>query len=66
MVFDKSRKTMNSYNTPFGDLLIGITTSDIISSEKDDKISATVEYVLDVNYEFLSNCKLTLNITERK
>lgn len=66
MVFDTNKKTMNNYSTPFGNLLIGIDTSDIKCEETDDKISVIVSYALDVNYEFLSNCKLKLSITPRK
>lgn len=66
MIFDTERKTLNNYSTPFGNLLIGISTSDISINESKEKLAIEVEYILDVNYEFLSNCKLNLCVTERK
>ena len=65
MAFDKDRRTENSYNTPFGNILIGVDTSAISFNESEDCISVAVNYALDVNYEFLSNCKLKLEIRPR-
>lgn len=66
MVFDKKTKTMSNYNTPFGNIVIGIDTSDISFSESDNTIFVNVDYALDVNYEFLTNCQLKLKINSRE
>lgn len=62
MVFEKDKKNMTYYDTPFGSLLIGIaaTDLDVKSSEKD--INVTVQYALDVNYEHLADCTISMNI----
>lgn len=65
MIFDRAQKTMSNYRTPFGNLLIGIDTSDIVIHQTNDSILVNVDYSLDVNYEFLTNCQLKLKISER-
>ena len=66
MIFDKNQKTMSNYNTPFGNLVIGIDTSDIIVQQSENNISVNVDYALDINYEFLTTCQLKLNIKARE
>lgn len=62
MIFEKDKKNMTCYGTPFGNLLVGIAAThvDVKSSEKN--IDVTVQYALDVNYEHLSDCTIHLNI----
>lgn len=66
MVFDINNKTMSNYATPFGNLVIGIDTSDIKITQSEDSVSAEVSYALDINYEYLTDCKLKLNIRSNK
>jgi len=63
MVFDKDNKTVSNYTTPYGDMVIGISTNGLQLSELEDKISLSIDYALDINYQFLANCKLNVNIT---
>lgn len=62
MVFEKDKKNMTYYDTPFGSLLLGIaaTNLEIVDREKD--IDVTVQYALDVNYEHLADCSISMNI----
>ncbi len=62
MIFEKDKKNMTYYGTPFGNLLIGIaaTSVDVKSSEKN--IDVKVQYALDVNYEHLADCTINLNV----
>ena len=62
MVFEKEKKNMTYYDTPFGSLLIGIaaTNLEIVNGEQD--IDVTVQYALDVNYEHLADCSISMNI----
>lgn len=65
MVFDEKRKTLSSYGTPFGNILIGIDTETVSCEEGEDRISLSVDYALEVNYEFLANCKLKVDISSK-
>lgn len=66
MVFEKNRKNMTSYMTPYGNILIGIDTESISLKEKEDQIRLEVEYSLDANYQHLADCKIELELRSRE
>ena len=53
MVFEKNRKNLTYYKTPYGQMLI------------EDKINVSVDYELDVDHEPLADCKIRMNITSK-
>lgn len=53
MVFQENRKNLTNYNTPFGQILIGIDTKKIQVDEKEDDIVVEVDYSLDVNLSLI-------------
>ena len=66
MVFQENKKNLTNYNTPFGQILIGIDTKKIEIKEQKDKIVVDVDYSLDINYEFLSDCHIKINICSKE
>lgn len=66
MVFQENKKNLTNYNTPFGQILIGIDTKRIQINEQEDKIVVDVDYSLDINYEFLSDCHIRINICSKE
>lgn len=66
MLFEENKKSLTNYATPFGNILIGIDTKKITLTEESDKIQIDVDYALEANYEFLADCKINIEITERK
>ncbi len=66
MLFEENKKSLTNYATPFGNILIGIDTKKITLTESNDKIQIDVDYALEANYEFLADCKINIEITERK
>lgn len=66
MIFQENKKNLTNYNTPFGQILIGIDTKKIQIDEKPDNIVVNVDYALDINYEFLSDCHITVNIISKQ
>ncbi len=62
MVFEEDKKNMTNYRTPYGNLLIGLDTSRVSFTEKEDEIKVSVEYTLDVNYEYLADCSIEIKI----
>ncbi len=66
MVFEENKKNLTNYNTPFGQILVGIDTKRIQIEEKPDNITVDVDYALDINYEFLSDCHITVNIASKQ
>ena len=66
MIFEVNRKNITYYNTPFGDLQIGIHTTSIKVAEEEEQIIVNIKYELDINYSHVSDCEIQIKITSRK
>lgn len=66
MVFEENKKNMTNYATPFGDILIGIDAKKVSMAEEDSHIRVNVDYALEVNYEHLADCKITMDIKPKE
>ena len=62
MVFENGKKNVTYYGTPFGNVLLGLDTRGVEVEEKEEEISIEVRYGMDVNYEFLADCHIRMNI----
>ena len=62
MTFEKNKRNMTNYVTPYGSLLLGIDTDRIDITESDDSINIDIDYALDINYEHMLNCKIKMEI----
>lgn len=62
MVFEENKKNMANYATPFGDILVGIDARDILLKEEEEAIDLKVNYALEVNYEHLADCQISMSI----
>lgn len=65
MVFEEHKKNMTNYATPFGDIIIGIDTKRVGMREQEKRMTVSVDYSLEVNYEFLSDCTITMEIWDK-
>lgn len=65
MVFEKNKKNMTGYNTPYGNIVLGIDTKKIHIARESDRIVVDVEYVLDMNYEYYADCKIIMDIRSK-
>ena len=66
MTFEPEKKSLTSYVTPVGELMIGISTSRISINEQEDSLNVKVDYKLDINYEHISDCKIKLDVYSRQ
>lgn len=62
MVFEKDKINMTQYETPYGELLVGIHTKDMKVEETEDLIDVRVNYALDINGEAVADCNIVLQI----
>ncbi|MBQ8232197.1 MAG: DUF1934 domain-containing protein [Lachnospiraceae bacterium] len=62
MIFEENKKNMTNYSTPYGDILIGIDARKIRMKEEEAKIYVDVEYALEINYEHLADCHISIGI----
>lgn len=65
MIFEKNRKNLTYYRTPYGQMLVGVNTRNMEVSVEDDRINVLVDYELDVNHEPLADCKIKLDIVSK-
>ena len=66
MVFERNKNNRCFYKTPFGELNLGICTSQIVVEETEDNMNIRVNYTMDVNYEPLADCVIRINIKPRQ
>ncbi len=65
MIFEKNKKNMSCYSTPFGNMTIGILANDIDVKESEKNIDIEVKYSLEVNYEHYADCSIQMNIKSK-
>lgn len=66
MMFEKNKKNITYYNTPFGSIMIGIDAKNIKIEEKEESILVNVSYGLEVNYEHMADCNIVMNIQSKE
>jgi len=66
MIFEKDQKNLAYYETPFGQLLVGVNTTKMDISVTENRIDVSVDYELDVNHEPLADCQIRLNVTPKE
>lgn len=60
LLFEKNKSNMTYYNTPFGELILGVATRDIDLFVSEDSLDLKLNYTLDMNYQHVSECELTV------
>lgn len=66
MIFEKNKKNVSYYYTPFGSILVGIDAQSVDIRETEENIDVKVKYNLEVNYEHLADCSITMNIKSKE
>lgn len=66
MVFEKNKLNVTYYDTPYGQIHVGIHTRDIEVDITEDAIDVEVEYGLDINHEAMADCRISMNIRPKK
>ncbi len=62
MVFEKDKKHLTPYKTPYGQLMMGIYTKHIRVLEEEERILAEIHYNLEVNEEAIAECEIQINV----
>lgn len=66
LVFEKGKKYLANYMTPLGLIVLGITTKDLSAVEEEDTVRISLNYVLEMNGEYVSNCLLEVSACSRR
>lgn len=62
MVFEEAKKNVTYYQTPFGNMQMGISATKVICSETEKNIDIHVDYALEMNDEHVADCFIQVNI----
>ena len=62
MVFVASGENLSYYNTPYGQILIGIITESMKITGEDDKVVISIKYKLTMNGEYASDNEIQITV----
>lgn len=62
MNFEKENKLVSVYETPYGQMKMGIYTTGICLDEQDDFLELKLEYLLEINNQHVSDSEILLQI----
>lgn len=65
MMFEKGKKNQTYYCTPYGNLLLEILARGIQLLEKEESIDVNVSYELEVNYQHIADCDISIHVKPR-
>ncbi len=63
MSFERNKSCTAHYITPQGPLFLGILTEDYVLKKEDDSICVNIDYSIDYNYDYLTKCSLTIDVS---
>jgi uncharacterized beta-barrel protein YwiB (DUF1934 family) len=67
MIFQIGKENLTYYDTPFGSMLMGITTYSIKFEEvSDTKMKLDIDYALSVDSRHMSDCNIKIKITAQQ
>ena len=66
MVLEKGKRHRTVYQTPFGNIEIGLIGQELQVTDAEEKIDVRAEYVREINEENLSECTIEMNIKPRE
>jgi uncharacterized beta-barrel protein YwiB (DUF1934 family) len=66
MIFEENKNNFTYYETPFGNLRVGISATGIMLDVRENSMDVQVDYALEVNYEHLANCTIQMNVQSKK
>lgn len=65
LTFEPGNENFAPYNTPHGELMMGLKTTELMVSEEEEEINAHIEYEMSINYNKVSDCRLDINIKRK-
>lgn len=65
MVFEQGKTTTSQYDTPFGQIPVGITAGEVMVEEDEQNIHVELHYSLDLGGEYLAESQVTLRVKSK-
>lgn len=64
--FDVKAEHNTNYETPYGEMLLGVTTHKLVTTVGEDNIAIQADYELAVNCEAYASCQIKMRIYEKE
>ncbi len=55
LMFEEGKRTLNTYQMPLGNLIVGLDTKTVEIEEEEDEIRIHVDYSMEINYQHVSD-----------
>lgn len=65
MLFRKNEKTTSCYQTPYGDLMMGIDTGSIEVENTEEALEIKMSYELDMNNQAFAKCAMHITVNAK-
>ena len=65
LLFEEGKKTSTIYQTPAGPMKVDVLTHDFSLEETEKELKVKVNYALDINYNFISECEVSFKVQAR-
>ena len=65
LLFNKERKTSTVYHTSAGPIQIDTVTRNFSVTETEQELTVKINYTLDINYNFISECEVNFKVQAR-
>jgi uncharacterized beta-barrel protein YwiB (DUF1934 family) len=62
LLFEEGKKTLNTYQIPYGNLVVGLDTKRIHMNETEDEIRIIIDYAMEINYQQVSDNTIDITI----
>ena len=62
MIFEKDKINITPYEIPYGEIMVGIYTTQLDVKVQERQIDVHVQYSLDVNGEKLAECNICMKV----
>lgn len=66
MVFEEAKKNVTYYQTPFGNIQMGISAAKVTCKEGENTIDIHVNYALEMNDEHVADCFIDVGVRPRQ
>ena len=66
MEFETDKKNMTFYETPYGEILMGLNTLKIDLKEQENELEVMIDYSLEINYTHVSDCRVIVNVRAKE
>lgn len=66
LLFEEGKKTLNTYQMPYGTLVVGLDTREIRIEESEDEIKIQIHYAMEIDYQQVSDNEISIVIKSVK